>query len=358
MSQTTPRKGMPSPKLPEELFKARYRQQFTDPEFDSLSADIERIADVAWRAYKDGRKSPRTRKAGPGYADPDYDLSVDWIAAREAIDRAREQYEDPAGPLRILTINASSRSEHTCPGEMSKSFRLAEIARDTMAALGCEIEMLDLSRLASEYGRKIHPCKACFSTAAPLCHWPCSCYPNHSLGQTQDWMNEIFPMWVRAHGIMIITPVNWYQVSSPLKLMMDRLVCADGGNPDPSSTQGKHADIAKEIELKCWDYTRHLEGRLFSVIVHGDVEGAEHVRHAVADWLSFMRLESAGNLAELDRYIGYYKPYATSHFELDADHAIQEEVRNAARTLANAAIAKRAKKREPADAGLVEPRQK
>jgi multimeric flavodoxin WrbA len=140
--------------------------------------------------------------------------------------------------------------------------------------------------------------------------------------------------------------------------MMDRLVCADGGNPDPSSTQGKHADIAKEIELKRWDYPRHLEGRLFSVIVHGDVEGAEHVRHSIADWLSFMRLESAGNLAELDRYIGYYKPYATSHFELDADHAIQEEVRNAARTLANAAIAKRAKKREPADASLVEPRQK
>ena len=43
-------------------------------------------------------------------------------------------------------------------------------------------------------------------------------------------MNEIYPMWVAAHGIMIVTPVNWYQVSSPLKLMMDRLVCADGGS--------------------------------------------------------------------------------------------------------------------------------
>ena len=25
-------------------------------------------------------------------------------------------------------------------------------------------------------------------------------------------MNDIYPMWVRAHGIMILTPVNWYQV--------------------------------------------------------------------------------------------------------------------------------------------------
>src|SRR5262249_19938673 len=159
-------------------------------------------------------------------------------------------------------------------GEMSKSYRLLEIAREVFAAApNVVIEVLDLSRLASEYGRRIHPCKACFSTAATLCHWPCSCYPNHSLGQTQDWMNEIYPMWVAAHGVMIITPVNWYQVSSPLKLMMDRLVCADGGNPDPTRTQGKNAELAKRIELEGWDYPRHREGGLFAVVVHGDVEG-------------------------------------------------------------------------------------
>ena len=43
---------------------------------------------------------------------------------------------------------------------------------------------------------------------------------------------------VAAHGILIVTPVQWYLVSSPVKLMMDRLVCADGGNPDPTLTQG------------------------------------------------------------------------------------------------------------------------
>src|SRR5215831_6937539 len=189
----------------------------------------------------------------------------------------------------ILLINCSSRSEHTCPGEMSKSYRLLEIARDVFAAApDVSVELLDLSRLASEYGRRIHPCKACFSTAAALCHWPCSCYPNYSLGQTQDWMNDIYPLWVAAHGIMIVTPVNWYQVSSPLKLMMDRLVCADGGNPDPTRTQGKNAELAKEIELEGWDYPRHLAGRLFSVVVHGDVEGAENVRRSISDCLRFM----------------------------------------------------------------------
>jgi hypothetical protein len=54
----------------------------------------------------------------------------------------------------------------------------------------------------------------------PLCHWPCSCYPNHAVGQTNDWMNEIYERWAAAHGIVIVTPVYWYQVPSALKLMI------------------------------------------------------------------------------------------------------------------------------------------
>ena len=50
-----------------------------------------------------------------------------------------------------------------------------------------------------------------------------SCYPNYALGQTHDWMNEIYPLWVAAHGILLVTPVNWYQVPGPLKAMIDRL---------------------------------------------------------------------------------------------------------------------------------------
>ena len=95
-------------------------------------------------------------------------------------------------------------------------------------------------------------------------------------------MNDIYPMWAAAHGIMIVCPVNWYQTPSVLKLMIDRLVCADGGNPDPTSTHGKDAALAKEIELAGWPYPRHLAGRVFSVVVHGDAAGAEAVQAALS----------------------------------------------------------------------------
>jgi hypothetical protein len=54
-----------------------------------------------------------------------------------------------------------------------------------------------------------------------------------------------------------------------------------------------------------------------------------------------MHLIPAGASAELDRYVGYYEPYATSHTALDRDLAFQDEARNAAMTLAAAVTAKR-----------------
>jgi multimeric flavodoxin WrbA len=234
---------------------------------------------------------------------------------------------------------------------------MTQLAQAELEQRGIAVDLLDLSLLASEYGRVIYPCKACVSTAMPLCHWPCSCYPNHSLGQVGDWMNELYPRWVAAHGVMIVTPVYWYQAPSVLKLMIDRLVCADGGNPDPSSTHGKKAAEAKALELKGWDYPRHLAGRSYSVVVHGDAAGAEGVRHALSNWLNDMHLVSAGDRSSFDRFIGYYEPYATSHDTFDADQPMQAEVRNAAHALARQIHRRRAGERSP-DEDLPDPRPK
>lgn len=359
MARINVRKGMPNVTLSKAEFTRRARERFVDPAFEPLQAEIDKLIEAAWDGYHDYRKAPRTRKAGKAYADPDYDLSVDWIRSRDAIARAERRQKSRAARSRILLVNGSSRSDQSCPGEMSKTFRLVEIARRLIEReRGFEAEVLDLSLLTSQYGRQIHPCKACVSTAMPLCHWPCSCYPNHAIGQVNDWMAEIYPMWVAAHGVMIVTPVNWYQAPAGLKAMIDRLVCADGGNPDPTSTAGKNAKKAKEIELKGWDYPRHLAGRAFSVVVHGDTAGSETLRRILCDWLGDIGLISAGHQAELDRYIDYYGPYATSHDALDKDTAFQAEVRNAARSLIQAVKLMRRGRLARPDAGLPEIRPK
>jgi hypothetical protein len=79
-------------------------------------------------------------------------------------------------------------------------------------------------------------------------------------------------------------------------------VCADGGNPDPSSMHSKKATEAKELELKGWPYPKHLKGRHFGVVSHGDSVGAETVRRSLADGLTDLELISAGGMAETDGY--------------------------------------------------------
>jgi multimeric flavodoxin WrbA len=353
----TVRKGQGPERLDRAEFERRMRLRFVDPAFDAAQTEIARIIAIAWEAYREGRKAPRRRKAGPEFFDPDYELSLDWLAARDAIASAQREFERPDAKRLVLLVIGSPRNDKTCPGEISKTFRLVEHARVALAAEGCECDVLDLSVLTSEFGRTIYPCKGCVSTAMPLCHWPCSCYPNHSLGQTGDWMNEIYPRWVAAHGVMIVTAVHWLQAPTVLKSMIDRLVCADGGNPDPTSTHGKDPEKAKRLELDGWHYPRHLAGRAFAVVVHGDTEGAAEVRHTLTDWLRAMELVPSGDKAEVDRYIGYYEPYATSHDALDRDEALFQEVHNAAVCLARKVELQRKGIADP-DSDLVDPRPK
>jgi multimeric flavodoxin WrbA len=352
------RKGQAPPHLARAEFSQRFRASFIDPAFRTEEPSIARLEAIAWQAYTEGRKAPFTQKAGAGYADPDYDLSTEWIAAKQRIDAAKLHWAEPSTRSRVLLICGSARNDGTCPGEISKSFRLVGLAREMIEQAGMETDVLDLSLVTSEFGRNIYPCKGCVSTAMPLCHWPCSCYPNHSLNQTNDWMAEIYERWTAAHAVIIVTPVYWYQSPSPLKLMIDRLVCADGGNPDPTSTSGKKAGKAKALEMAGWDYPKHLAGRAYGLIVHGDVAGIEGSRRSLSDWLDWMGFIDAGVEARLDRYIGYYEPYATSHEALDRDQPMQEEARNVARAVAKAVVELRAGRLQAVQPVLSNPRPK
>jgi multimeric flavodoxin WrbA len=336
------RTGQAPTPLTRAQFQERFQQRYYDPAYDGERKAIARLETIAWQALQDGRKAPITQPAGRGYADPAYELSVEWLDTRARLLAAQRVWADSATPSRVLLVCCSARNDGTCPGEISKTWRLTELARRVIQGAGMEADVLDLSLVTSEYGRNIHPCKGCLSSAMPLCHWPCSCYPNHALNQADDWMAEIYERWVAAHAVIVLAPTYWYQSPSPLKLMIDRLVCADGGNPDPTTTHGKRVAEAKTLEEKGWDYPKHLAGRAYGVVVHGDVAGVEVHRRNLTDWLEWMGLIDAGVGAKLDRYIGYYERYFDSHDALDKDNAIQEEVRNVARLVVQAVTELRA----------------
>lgn len=356
--ETEPRKEQPSVQLEHAEFAARWRERMLDPRFAQDGAAMDAVIEAAWDGYVAYRKNPKREKAGPEFADPEAMLPAEWLVTRRAIHAAQARHDEPSEPTRVLVISGSMRSSQTCPGETPKSYRMAKAAEALLQALPeTHVDFLDLSLLTAEYGRLIHPCKACASTAMPLCHWPCSCYPNFAMGQVNDWMAELYPRFVAAHAILIVTPVNWYQAPAGLKALIDRLVCADGGNPDPTTTGGKDPKKAKQLELAGWSYPRHLRGRTFGVVVHGDTAGTEALRRSMTDWANDMQLLPVEG-AQLDRMVGYFEPYATSHAALDGDGALWRELENVCRALHRRTLEVRARKVSRADEGLEDPRPK
>ena len=113
------RTGQTPTKLTKKEYLKRWRERFYDPAFLSKSGDLDAIAEIAWDAYADERKSPRTRKAGPGFVDPGYELSVEWLEARQAIIDVEKRQESPDSATRLFLICASPRTDQTCPSEMS-----------------------------------------------------------------------------------------------------------------------------------------------------------------------------------------------------------------------------------------------
>jgi hypothetical protein len=87
------RTGQGPSQLSRDQFAARFRSRFFDPAFARHEAAIDEVLEIAWNAYENSRKSPRTQPAGPGFADPTYELSSEWLAAKAAIDQAQREHD-------------------------------------------------------------------------------------------------------------------------------------------------------------------------------------------------------------------------------------------------------------------------
>jgi multimeric flavodoxin WrbA len=179
-------------------------------------------------------------------------------------------------PFRVLVLAGSDRRQYNCPGVDSKSrtllFRMADrLPQDW------EIDVEDLGNV---YGRaRIQSCNACVSTSMALCVWPCNCYePDNKDEPDLMWDLDLYARLDLADAWAVIGPVNWYAPSSNLKLMFDRLVCMNGGNPREERIGHKDPEKARALEHTAeWEQLsrNHLEGRTAGFFCYGDGGGDE-----------------------------------------------------------------------------------
>ena len=139
---------------------------------------------------------------------------------------------------------------------------------------------IDYEDLGNVYGRaRIQSCNACVSTSMALCVWPCNCYEkDHKKEPDLMWDLDLYARLDLADAWAIIGPVNWYGPTSNLKLMFDRLVCMNGGNPREELIQHKNPELAMALEhTPEWEALslNHLEGRTAGFFCYGDGGGDE-----------------------------------------------------------------------------------
>ena len=174
-------------------------------------------------------------------------------------------------PFRVLLVSGSGRREYNCPGVDSKS-RMLMLRMAGLLPPDWEIDVEDLGNL---YGRpRIQSCNACVSTSMALCCWPCNCYERDDEDEPDlMWDLDMYARWDLADAIAILGPVNWYAPSSNLKLMFDRLVCCNGGNPREELIEHKNPELAMKLEHEeRWKELslNHLEGRTCAFFIYGD----------------------------------------------------------------------------------------
>ena len=179
-------------------------------------------------------------------------------------------------PFRVLIISGSGRRQYNCPGVDGKS-RTLMLRMAEMLPQDWEIDYEDLGNV---YGRaKIQSCNACVSTSMALCVWPCNCYEKGSwMEKDLLWEMDMYARLDMADAWAIIGPINWYSPSSNLKLLFDRLVCMNGGNPDESLIDHKDPEKAMALEhTELWKEisVNHLEGRTAAFFCYGDEGGDE-----------------------------------------------------------------------------------
>ena len=110
------------------------------------------------------------------------------VATKKRIDDAQLRWFDPARASRVSLICGSARNDGTCPGEMSKTFRLLQLAREVLEEADIFPDVPDLSLLTSECGRNIFRAKGAHRPRCRCAIGRAVAIPiTHSTRPTTEW---------------------------------------------------------------------------------------------------------------------------------------------------------------------------
>ena len=111
------RTGQTDMSVDREKFDGRFDAHFYDPAFDVVRQELDRVRDVAWDGYTSTARARARGRPGQGFADPDFELPVEWLA-RAARDprRASSASDDPRRRARILLVCGARAQRPDLPG--------------------------------------------------------------------------------------------------------------------------------------------------------------------------------------------------------------------------------------------------
>jgi multimeric flavodoxin WrbA len=180
---------------------------------------------------------------------------------------------------KVVLFQGSPRDKDTCPNMESKTHKIIEYVMDKYSN-DFEFDVIDLSVNLSKKST-IQPCKGCISTAGGYhCHWECDCYSKDS-DKAPDLMHDedVYTRLKESDAFIVFSPIHWYSVTSQVKSLFDRLVCANQtltrGDAERVLGKGnlKNSDITgKFAQSGEFDYLlkNHLQGKFAGFYIHGD----------------------------------------------------------------------------------------
>lgn len=177
---------------------------------------------------------------------------------------------------KIVIINGSPRKKNSCADQQSKTDKLVRYT------VGRYLPYADFDIIDLSVGKvNIQPCKGCISTSNGFhCHWHCDCYSKNSK-KKPDLMHDsdVYTKLENCDAFVVVSPIHWYSVSTQVKAMFDRLVCAN-----QTITKEQAIEIFGEGNIKDSELTgnaeiygqhkhllkNHLEGKWAAFYIHGD----------------------------------------------------------------------------------------